>query len=349
MISPLFRRSALLLAAAVVLAGCESPSQPGEGPESRAGMSRVAFLYLDSALTIMQNRSLHRHEVDWPRFRAEIYLRASGAQTPMQTYGAINHALKTLNRHSFFIPPDAALGGGGAPSPWPPLAAAHLEGRVGYVRTQTFSGGNPDPHAQDYHDLIRDVDAQGTCGWVVDLRFNPGGNMWPMLAGVGPLLGEGSPGAFVDADGVRMPWYYAGGVSGMERNGERRAAARATRPYRLRREAPPVAVLTSNNTASAAEAVAIAFRGRPDTRSFGLMTAGVPTANEGYEMPDGAMVVLTTAWEADRTGTLYRDHIQPDETIIGVTTQNPNPRVDDTLRRAVEWLAAHPACATSAN
>ncbi|HEX6373569.1 MAG TPA: S41 family peptidase [Longimicrobium sp.] len=340
------RRRAPLLLAALLLAACESPNAPAEVPGTDVRMSRGAREYLDSALAIMQNHSLHRHEVDWEKLRREAYARASGAELPAQTYNTINTLLKTLNRHSFLIPPSGTLGGGGAPSIWPLLGAAHLEGRFGYVRTSTHTG-SPDNHVQDYHDLIRDVDAQGTCGWVVDLRFNPGGNMWPMLAGVGPILGEGSPGAFIDSDGVRMPWYYAGGVAGVEIGTQRQAAARAARPYRLRREAPPVAVLTGTHTASAAEAVAIAFRGRPDARSFGLMTDGVPTANQGFAMPDDALLVLTTAWEADRNGVIYKTALVPDETIIGNITQNPNPVVDDTLARALEWLGAHPACQPS--
>ena len=335
----LLRRPALLPLAALLLAGCEPAFHPTEVPGTNARMSAQARRYLDSALSLMQRHSLARNDIDWVVFRNETFMRANGAEVPAQTYPAIAAALQKLNKHSFFIPPGGGDGGGGQPGLWPPLAARQLEGgRVGYVRTATYGGSNPDGHAQDYHDLIRDADTDSTCGWVVDLRSNPGGNMWPMLAGVGPILGEGSPGSFIDADGVRTPWYYAGGVAGVEQDGQRRAAARARTPYRLRRQAPPVAVLTGINTASAAEAVAIAFRGRPGTRSFGLVTRGLPTANSSYDMPDGAVVVLTTAWEADRNGVIYEDRIEPDQVVLG---DNPD---NATLQIAVAWLRAHPAC-----
>lgn len=343
------RRSAPLLLASLVLAACESPYQPVDIPESGARMSRRAQLYLDSALSLMQSHSLHRHEVSWPAFREEMYGRATGAEAPEQTYGAISMALQKLNRHSFFIPPSEEPGRATPPSLWPPLAAGVLAGRFGWVRTATFNTSGADEHAQQYHDLIRAADAVDPCGWVVDLRFNPGGNMWPMLAGIGPILGEGSPGAFIDADGVRMPWFYEGGVAGVIRGGQRFTASRVGRPYQLRRPDPPVAVLTDRNTASAAEAIAIAFRGRANTRSFGLATNGVPTANTVYGMPDGATVVLTTAWEADRDGVRYEGTIVPHELISGVITQTPNPQSDDTLARALAWLADQPACRAAAN
>ena len=330
-------RALPLLAAALLLAACEAAYHPTDIPGSDARMSAQARRYVDSALSLMQTYSLQKHEVDWARMREDTYMRANGAAVPAQTYAAIQRALETLNEHSFFIPPSTGIGGPPA-GMWPPLlGTTDNQGRIGYVRTATFNERDADGHAQEYHDILRDIDTPNTCGWIVDLRSNPGGNMWPMLAGVGPILGEGSPGVFIDADGVRTPWWYQNGAAGVERGGTRQSIARVARPYRLRRSNPPVAVLTGPNTASAAEAIAISFRARPDTRSFGLMTRGLPTANSAYEMPDGATVVLTTAWEADRAGTVYRGRIDPDEVIVGGT---PN----DAVIAAAGWLNAHPAC-----
>jgi carboxyl-terminal processing protease len=326
-----------LLTAAVLLTACEAAYHPTDIPGSDARMSAQARRYVDSALYLMQTYSLQKHEVDWARLREDTYLRADGAAVPAHTYDAIHHALQSLNEHSFFIRPSTGIGGPQT-GLWPPLAGtSHDGGRIGYIRTATYSQSDPDGHAQEYHDIIRENDTAATCGWVVDMRSNPGGNMWPMLAGVGPILGEGIPGAFIDADGVRTLWYYQDGVAGVERGGTRQAITRVARPYRLRRPNPPVAVITGTSTASAAEAVTIAFRGRPYSRSFGLMTRGLPTANSAYEMTDGGTVVLTTAWEADRAGTVYRDRIDPDEVIVGGT---PN----EALYAAMSWLYAQPAC-----
>lgn len=334
---PHLRAPRLLLAALLLLAACEPAYHPTAIPGSDARMSPQARRYVDSALNLMQSYALQKHEVDWPRLREETYLRANGASVPAQTYDAIDRALQTLNEHSFFIPPSTGIDGPQT-GLWPPLSGTRYDGgRIGYIRTATYSGSDPDGHAQEYHDIIRENDTAATCGWVVDMRSNPGGNMWPMLAGVGPILGEGHPGVFIDAEGVRTPWYYQDGVAGVERGATRQAITRVARPYRLRRPDPPVAVITGINTASAGEAVTIAFRGRPYARSFGLMTRGLPTANSSYEMTDGGTVVLTTAWEADRTGTVYRDRIDPDEVIMG---DAPN----EALFAAMAWLYAQPAC-----
>lgn len=318
----------------LILAGCEAAYHPTQVPGSSARMSAQAMRYVDSALYLMQTYSLHKHQVDWPRFREDTYMAADGAEVPAHTYSALNQALRKLDEHSFFSPPSTAI----TPPQglWPDMSARVVQGRYGYVFVQRYSGSDPDAHAQLYHDLIREVDSDAICGWIVDLSGNPGGNMWPMLAGIGQVLGEGNSGMFIDADGVRTPWFYAGGASGIERSGQRQTLTRVARPYRLRRPDPPVAVFTGTQTASAAEAVAIAFRGRPASRSFGSYTAGLPTANTAYQMRDGALVVLTTAWKADRNGVIYRGRIQPEAIVV-----NGEGSAGEA---AVAWLAAQPAC-----
>ncbi|HEU0301732.1 MAG TPA: S41 family peptidase, partial [Longimicrobium sp.] len=346
MLSHLRRRAPLLAAALLLAAGCDTGRGPTELPEPEQWIGPAARVYVDSALNLMQSYSLHRNEVDWPNFRAGVLRRVNGTQLPAQTHTAIHEALQSLDPHSFLIRPGAALEDELA-QVGTVFGGKLLAGRFGYVRTAPVNGPALG-HAQQYHDLIRDMDGAATCGWVVDLRFNGGGNMWPMLAGVGPILGEGSPGRFVDADGVQTPWFYEGGVAGMVYNGQKVDISAAGTPYQLRRQAPPVAVLTGPGTASAAEAVAIAFRGRPATRSFGTGTAGFPTANSGYDMPDGAIVVLTTAWEEDRNGVRYATRITPDEPTAGVPSLSMDPFDDVTLGTALHWLGTQPACQPSA-
>ncbi len=101
-----------------------------------------------------------------------------------------------------------------------------------------------------------------------------------------------------------------------------------------------VAVLTGPNTASSGEAVTIAFRGRQNTRSFGLPTNGLSTANGTFPLPDGAMILLTTAIEVDRTGRRYGGKIDPDERQESASKDN-----DAAMTAATEWLKKAPGCA----
>ena len=79
----------------------------------------------------------------------------------------------------------------------------------------------------------------------------------------------------------------------------------------------------------------------PRTRSFGLPTAGLSTANSGYPLPDGSMIFLTTAVEADRAGHRYGQKIEPDEAIM---TAPAGSAEDPQLARAIAWLKSQPSC-----
>jgi hypothetical protein len=81
--------------------------------------------------------------------------------------------------------------------------------------------------------------------------------------------------------------------------------------------------VSSHNSPSATHldrrnAVAVAFRGRPNTRSFGKPTQGKSTANQGVPLKDGATLVVTVATFQDRRGNVYGGPIIPDEIIEGL-------------------------------
>lgn len=198
--------------------------------------------------------------------------------------------------------------------------------------------GEGDQSVRHGRNAVAKADTTETCGWVVDLRSTNGGNMWPMLAVVGPILGDGKVGAFVDADGNESVWsikhgspYADGQLVGW---GDGRP---------LPRSPQAVAVLTGRQTASAGEAVTVAFRGRPDTRFFGEQTNGVPTGNRPYRLSDGAVLLLTEAKDVDRTDRAYDAPMPPDAEVV----KDPRPAArnrDEVLQAAQSWLLKQAAC-----
>jgi len=220
-----------------------------------------------------------------------------------------------------------------------PLVAKPQGGRlpqqVGYLDLPGIVGSDEmlSAYTAMLQDLIRELDQAFLRGWVVDLRRNTGGNMIPMLTGLGPILGEGELGAFVDPDGRAMPWKYHNGQIHI---GEW-AGVKYETPYVLKQLHQPVAVLSSCLTASSGELVLLAFYGRAQTRVFGEETAGVPTANQGMKLKDGAMIHLTIALGADRTGKTYDSPLAPDTYIEPDWTQFGTER-DPVLAAALEWL-----------
>lgn len=208
-----------------------------------------------------------------------------------------------------------------------PARVRSLGASIGYVEVPGVMGPGSEfgPRAVAAIGRLRPPPA---CGWVVDLRRNYGGNMFPMLDALRPILGEGTLGFFVDNDG-RRPWSYLsrpGGTAGVAPP-----------------EPPPVAVLTSRLTASSGEAVAISLRGRPRARSFGEPTAGLSTANSTIPMVDGGLVIVTSAREADRTGRVYEGAVAPDQP-AAIDWARIESDDDPLVLEAMRWLAEEGRC-----
>jgi carboxyl-terminal processing protease len=168
---------------------------------------------------------------------------------------------------------------------------------------------------------VREADARPICGWVVDLRRNFGGNMWPMLHALRPILGEGNP--FTYRYG-HPPWS-------------------PPLVYSLRQGEPAIAVLTSRLTVSSGELVTIAFRGPSTTRTFGEATAGLSTSNMDFPLVDGAILVVTTGRASDRSGHEYDGPIQPDQAVT-IDWALVGSEVDRVIRAAVVWLREQRQC-----
>lgn len=224
----------------------------------------------------------------------------------------------------------------------PPPRGQRLANGLGYVALPQF--GSTDKavskgYATHIQQIIKNVDQASTCGWVVDLRLERGGDSFVMLAGVGPILGEGEVGSFVDGNGKQFPWLYRNGQTLLAQT----VIYQVDAAYHLKRPMPPVAVLTSMFTASAGEAIVVAFRGRPHTMSFGAVTAGVPTGNITKMLSDGAVLVVTAVLDADRTGRTYDSPLLPDQ-LVGADWTQLGTANDPVLQAATAWLRSQPQC-----
>lgn len=231
-------------------------------------ISPVASAYLSQALDYIGANSymVKSGKVDWPalRSKAMTLARLEGVQTTEDVWPTIEFVLTNLgDNHSRLVLPsaaDALLAGVGSGQP----SGGRLPGGVGYLHLPQLTAPSESALGRQYsttaQQFIREADAQATCGWIVDLRQNGGGDMWPMLAGVGPILGPGQAGSFVDAAGQRQPWRYQDSKALLD--GTVMAAVVGSASV-LKRLLPPVAILMDRATASAAEAVVVAFEGRP--------------------------------------------------------------------------------------
>ena len=299
------RLASIILSMACLVEACENKHKPV-----------TAQAYVNEVVVQMQNASINRKAINWVSFEQQVKKKAQGARTITDTYPAIQLALSLLgDNHSFYLTPtgETITANNMKKCVDDQLCYTPKNAKIGYIRIPSFKGSGPDgvAFADSVQAVIKKADTDSTLGWVVDLRNNTGGDLWPMLAAVGPILGEGTAGHFIDADGKFYAWIYQKGVASQEQKPQ----TTVSNPYHLRRQNPRVAVLLNTATASAGEGIAISFKHRPNTRFFGTSTCGVSTGNSIIRLSDGGMLVLTQVTMADRNKTVYGQSVQPDEVI----------------------------------
>ena len=298
-------------------------------------MSPEAKAYLDDVIAAFRDRHINRGKVDWTKVTARAYEVAGDAKTPADTYKAVDVIVEAMGeKHTFFLGADkvksiktgAKVGNSEAPRLVLPEGAM-LAGGVGMIRVPAFMGSEDQGrmYTAVAQAMLARFAARGSCGTIVDLRPNEGGNMWPMLNGLKALLGRPPYGSFYgggDASEETSVW--------IEKDGEIQSVEGKLVPsVRPDPRLKPVAVLIGRKTASSGEFTAMAFQGRTNTRFFGGDTAGYVSANELIDLKDGARIAMTSGWGTDRTGKAYTDKMAPDE-----ATAEGGP----TLDAALVWL-----------
>ena len=273
-----------------------------------------AYTLLDTAISTIRAHALNTGQVDWATQSRRLTPALKDAP-PQEAHAHIDAVLEALgDRHSALLPRRVAADYRADAVATQPIEA-HARDDVGYVRVPGVRGsdrGAGRVFSTALCQAIESHSAAASSGWIVDLRGNGGGAMWPMLAGLRPLLGDVHIGAFKDRAGASSAW-----------------KPRPIDACSADLARSPVAVLVGPGTASSGEAVAIAFKGRVTTRFFGQTTAGLATSNQTFPLPDGSVLMLTTAVFADRAGQAYPD---------GVPPEVPVETAQDAIDIAADWL-----------
>lgn len=282
---------------------------------------------LDSAVELSEQNALNALKVDWPsakRTATDILLNDN---TDAGLAASIRYVLgKLQDRHSFYRPlsSDPAQSAASEPHIPKPIAAASASpAGTPLLVMNSWAGRDVSTAATKVRQELTTALNQQPCGIIVDLSPNGGGNMWPMVIGLLPLLTDGTLGAFEDREKKRTSIVSTG-------NGLLVAGS----PHSLntlnliRPNASPghVAVIVGPRTASSGEITAILFKGQDNVRFFGRRTAGVPTANRTFTLSNGALLALTTAVALDRDGNGY------------TTSVTPDVETDDPIGAADNWI-----------
>lgn len=311
-----------------------------------APVSPEARQYIDTALVVIRTHALNTDTIDWATLRLQTLERAGGARTTAETHDALQWLANRVNRHSRLLLPELWAEVERAVHEKPPEpVGSELSGGIGYLALPAFASSDHElgvAYARRSHQLIRSLAPAARCGWILDLRGNTGGDFSAMLLAAGPLLGEGVAGFTRGGVALISVWGYRAGRAWFDFDTTLTLARRDTiAPL----QSGYVAVLIGARTASAAEALAISFRGLPRASSFGTPTAGLTTGNRGYRLNDGAYMLVTETVMGDRLAREYGGRLNPEHHVGGLWRNTfPDP-FDLTATAASDWLRHQSGCA----
>ncbi|WKZ31455.1 MAG: S41 family peptidase [Candidatus Dojkabacteria bacterium] len=240
-------------------------------------------------------------------------------------YTALEHILSALRKqgdnHSYL----SSVGQFEQPNSEASQPKAEFISSCGYIEVPGISGFDESEftlYIERLRGYIKEMDEMGVEGWIIDLRSNNGGNMQPMIAGIGELFDSEVLGYFISKGGKRYTWGFRGGY--YLYNNVVGIGARAM--HGIGRK--PIALLVGSATASSGEMVLVSFMGNSNTRTFGNHSAGYLTGVTPFKLPCGRILGLATAQVADRNGTVQSGVINPD-----VVCDE-----DNALALAIKWI-----------
>lgn len=302
---------------------------------------------LDSLIDIMRNNALHRHELNWRKVRGDLYDKTKGIQELDSLLARMPYLFELIGDYHGGIQTNSKFYSWTAGQP-PTRSNTALDsamrkapklltqrwGDIGYFRLPGGTTKNLPLVTQMLSDSLCTLQPATIKGWIIDLRLNTGGNIWFMLPPLAGLLGEGMTGGvkYVNGQPDGESYIKDGKVWG---NG---TSYEVPQPKCIiAGTSIPVVILTGSKTASSAEGITLAFKGRPNTIVIGEPTAGLITSNNTWTLRHGITLVLATGYMMDRQGNHYTTAITPDLLIEGGDDLFQMEH-DSKITAAKEWL-----------
>lgn len=272
--------------------------------------SALASVSLEQVLRLTKNYGYRSSQVDWPKTEREARL----VYASQGEDAAINTVLAALgDPHTRYDPLNQTEGMPKFPSTQTSAPIAELFSHLSdypLLQINRWSGSNANQAASLVRSTLEQARSVESCGIILDFTQNSGGNMWPMLVGLAPLLTDGKLGSFKTAAGkVKLIEKRDGQIMF---DGAAHALNASVQSANLTNPSY-IAILIGPESASSGEITPLMFYGQPNVRFFGKQSAGFTSANTVYSLPNGGQLVLTTSMSLNRNDEAFTSGIAPDE------------------------------------
>lgn len=305
-------------------------------------------IFIDQSLELIQSNSIHVENLDL--IKQQLYNQSKNLTSLDDVAPLYKDVFKQLNDHHGNLKYKGKTYGWNIPSVVDnaylkerlttdkKVASEILNQNVGYIRipgNNDFSFKKVDSIASDIVSHINKINSNKIEGWIIDLRLNTGGNMYPILLGLKDFIGNDLVfGGFKNSkDELTGNWEITNGKLLID-NVELVNSVNLNHPIK---KDIPIVILTSYYTASAGEMTAISLIGRKNTYVVGEPTANYTTAVQGFKINAFSGINLSTDYVFDRNGKTYNANIEPDIQLVGGDDlQNLN--IDKKIIKALDLL-----------
>jgi len=213
-----------------------------------------------------------------------------------------------------------------------------LDGKYGYILMPAMvffdnSAENMHKVAQPLYDQIVDIKTSHHIdGWIIDLRFNLGGNSAPMLLALYDFLGDTNIWGELNENKKSVNKYKLINGNYIQKS----TTIGSINPRGVLLDQAKVALITGIFTGSSGEVTALAFKGRPNTIFIGENTAGYTTGNVTWTLPFDTFIALTTGYDSDRNETYY-PYISPD-VVVSKQDNFDNLMADLNIQEGIKFI-----------
>lgn len=147
--------------------------------------------------------------------------------------------------------------------------------------------------------------------WIIDLRDNTGGAIWPMLVSLLPFYENGTIGNNVFKNENRsIPWLKKDGTIFLGEYNQSKLYIEEKIFFKI--QPKKIFVLINHKTMSAGEAAAISLKSLPNVKFIGNKTGGYATNNAVVDLKNSDKLVLTVNYMGDYQKNIYPQGINPD-------------------------------------
>lgn len=320
-----------------------------QAQDFKTSQDSIHFFY-DNFFKVMKNGYLFKEQVSWKKVEAEI-------NNNLKQYTDFKKSLNEVSTffdltkadHSRVYFKDQEFSGN-FPGPkhddftdqWinkyktnPQFEVKVLDNQYGYILMPgMYSEKNLHKQSQSLYDQINSIkNSNKLQGWIIDLRFNTGGDTFPMLLALYDFLGDNVVWGTLDINKNMTNEIKL-------KNGKYKDNSKTVsyiKPKGELLDKVKVAIITNIATGSSGEITALAFKGRENSTFIGEETFGKTTSNIKADLPFGAFMTLTTSYDSDRNGKYY-EKIIPDVTVVEKDNFD-NLLLDGNIQEAIKFIS----------